>query len=101
MKNATIASIIEIITNPMTDYKKIAMEVAKTYPAIFLKCANTPQNLSWMKEQCLRNEVIQLLKKGSIIEPIKYYKDSIGCSLLEAKKTVEAIRDELRNSKEL
>jgi ribosomal protein L7/L12 len=102
MKKSVISNILSVINNPQTDYKKIAMEVAKEHPMIFLKCAGfNPEKPAEFAMDALEKEIYGLLKSDLLIDAIKIYRAKTGMGLKEAKDAVEAYRDKWRKEGKL
>ena len=100
MKNI-IESIVNILSNPNTDYKAIALEVARKYPQTFLKCAGCPTVIT-NKENDAAHALAQMTSieqkifpiiKYDKIQAIKTLRTITGISLMEAKHACDSMQD--------
>lgn len=98
--------IIDIIINPNTDYKTIAMEVARQYPSVFLKCSGvkdepkhenpTPRSYISPNEIITDGPIIDFIRRGQIVSAIKEYRGQTGLGLKESKDAIDALRDRMK-----
>lgn len=85
------AQAIEVVTNPICDFRALVIEIAKRNPGAVVKAAlaiNDPARL-WLKE------VDGYLHTGQKISAIKLWRAETGLGLKEAKDAVEARQAEL------
>jgi len=91
------SKIINALQDTTLNHKAIALEVAKFFPSIFLRCMNVSNNIIDEKIIDVLNhpgKSDQVVKNGTYatppkIEAIKLYKECTGCGLKEAKDYVE------------
>lgn len=92
MNKNDLGYILNIISNAETDYKKIAMEVARTHPTIFLKCARVlckdPNPITPIEEV-----VFSLMKSGKFVDSVKEYRARHLCGLREAKEACDILKE--------
>lgn len=92
---------VDALSNPETDYKVIAVEIAKRYPDIFVECISTNDLTDIEKEvlKILKRPIVNKQNFGAspLIEAIKYYRSATNKMLKESKDTVEAMRDRFIN----
>ena len=71
MKTTIYKQIIDILSDPKLDYRATALEVAKSYPSVFAKCAVASEKIEIMtREQEERNLVMKFMP-DKIISAIK------------------------------
>lgn len=78
------AEAIQLLSNNL-DFKSIVIEIAATNPSVFVKAY---KSLSWEKQ--LKQSIDTGITK---IEAIKLCRTLNGMSLIDAKDTVERIKD--------
>ncbi len=90
MNKDNLGKIINIIGNPATDYKAIAIQVAIAYPTTFLKCAKL--SIKEFPMSNVEKAVFPYINGGELINAIKEYRSLTGSGLKEAKDACEALR---------
>jgi ribosomal protein L7/L12 len=104
------AAAIQVLSDPSTDFRTLAFEVAKTHPkALADAAARLKQGFGWqeecksLKESGRRIEAIKqgfgswqeecksLKESGRRIEAIKYYRNSTGSTLKAAMEAVDTL----------
>ena len=95
MNKNDLGQIIKIVANPNTDYKTIALEVARRFPTAFLKCSGlAPHELTKPVMSDLAFRLLPFLRTGQIINAIREYRGITQAGLKEAKDAVEKMRDD-------
>ena len=75
MKTTTYKQIVDILTDSTLDFKATALEVAKSYPSIFAKCAVTSKTTEVLtRAQEERKLVMKYIPNGDFIMAIKELK---------------------------
>jgi len=111
MNKSKYNQIIDIITNPDTDYKTIAMEVARQYPTIFLKCSgakdepkhenSTPHGSTYRDGFKVNEAIIDFIRRGRIVLAIKEYRTLTGLGLKESKDAINSLKNTMKQNGEI
>ena len=97
MNKNDLGQILKIVANPNTDYKTIALEVARRYPTTFLKCSGlAPHELAKPIMTDLEAKILPYLKSGLLLQAIKEYRGLTQSGLKEAKDACEALQNKWR-----
>ena len=97
MNKNDLGQILKIVANPNTDYKAIALEVARRYPTTFLKCSGlAPHELTKPVMSDLAFRLLPFLRTGQIINAIREYRGITQSGLKEAKDACEALQNKWR-----
>lgn len=94
MKTKNISKLITILTDPKTDYKAIAMNLAHHYPAMFLNCYDKIILPDKFEQEliCILNQPCKDLTNWATnpkILAIKYFRTVKLCDLRIAKDEIE------------
>ena len=96
MKQEIVDQLIDVLTNPNTDFKAIAMRIAKKNPEVFINAADNIANPSNTIDPSLDNSILDLLKNNNVVAAIRLYRNSTNSGLVEAKDVVEKMRKDWR-----
>jgi len=80
--------IIDLVSNPNTDFKAIAIRLAKEYPDVFLEVSGI--NASSMP--IWKREVAWMIDQKLMVPAIKHMRENTGWGLKESKDTVDYVR---------
>jgi ribosomal protein L7/L12 len=105
MNKLMTESFVNILSNPNTNFKAIALEVARKYPATFLKCAqssnatvsetkvdNSDAAHALDKMTYLEKTVYPYIKSNDRIAAIKAIRTITGVDLLAAKHACDSMQ---------
>jgi hypothetical protein len=96
--NQHYSEVIDVLMTQDINYKKIAIELAKKHPDIFMECLAQSTEFLGQKLTCTELAILDILKNppsstiSPKIEAIKQYRIIANTNLKEAKDAVEAMQ---------